>query len=142
MVRVMCEEKEFHCRSCGAKVRGQGKYHAGFNDTGFLYCDKDSTVLTFSSYDPTYDRLLASIYSGSVPHPWGIIEKGDKDALRIIEEHLIRCPCGGRFSFKNPLRCPVCGGAFSGPLSETIYFIVLERVIDGDKVNVWKDVSQ
>lgn len=137
----MCEKKEFQCKSCGAKVLGQGRYHAGFNDTPFLYCDKDSTVLTFHDYDPVYRRLLAS---HSLPNAIALtfIKERNEEALRVIEEHLTSCPCGGRFSFKNPLRCPVCGGAFSGPLSETIYFLVLDKEVDGEKVNVWKDAPE
>ncbi len=120
------------CRTCNAEIEGD-RIHSGFNETVFLYCDTDSTVLTFSVYD-SKDREITGKNI-----PWYVPEKWDLDSMRLIEAHLIPCPCGGRFSFKNPLRCPNCGGMFSEPMSKTHYFMDLGRRIDGEKLNVWRD---
>jgi len=130
---------KFRCMTCGVEIEGTGKYpyHAGFSNVGFLYCDRDTTVLTFSSYDPSYIRLFENL-GQEAEHPWTYAEKGNTEALRLIERYLIACPCGGHFSFDSPLKCPKCGGVFSEPLSETIYFVVLDKLLDGDEVNVWK----
>lgn len=106
--------------------------HTGFNDTGYLYCSKDQTVLEFSSFDPFFEKLVGPV------HPWVLAQDGRVDDLRKVEDNLIPCPCGGRFSFDNPLICPVCQGVFSEPIAKNIHFIVLDRVIDGQKTNVWK----
>jgi len=58
---------------------------------------------------------------------------------RREEDHLIGCPCGGRFLFANSLLCPVCGKMFSEPMLKTIYMVVLGECIDGGKQKVWKE---
>ena len=120
------------CRSCGSEVECRGRFHAGFDNTGFLYCDRDSTVLTFNSLDPTYEAIAGAT------QPWTLAEEGKPDVLRTIEDSLINCYCGGRFSFENPLRCPRCSGVFSEPMSQNIYFIVLDMHLDGERINIWK----
>jgi hypothetical protein len=125
--------KKQQCKTCGVELEVKGKYHAGFSDLGFLYCDKDTTVLTFSSYDPQYQEIVGRI------HPWVLAWDGKMGELRRVESRLRKCPCGGSFSFLNPLRCPVCRGAFSGPISDDIYFVILGKRIDGEKTNIWKD---
>lgn len=125
--------KKQQCRTCGVELEVKGKYHAGFSDLGFLYCDKDTTVLTFSSYDTQYQEIVGRI------HPWVLAWDGRMDELRRVESKLRKCPCGGSFSFRNPLRCPVCGKAFSRPMSDDIFFVILDKRIDGDKANIWKD---
>jgi hypothetical protein len=107
--------------------------HTGFNNTGYLYCSKDQTVLVFSSYDKVYSKLVG----GPIP-PWGLAWKKKAEELKRVEDNLISCPCGGHFSFENPLICPVCKGVFSEPIAKNIRFFVLDRVIDGQKTNVWK----
>ena len=47
-----------HCRKPLTFVQ----YHAGFSDQGFLYCGKDGTVLTWSSYDRHYTAV--AIFNG------------------------------------------------------------------------------
>jgi len=109
--------------------------HAGFSDEGFLYCDNDQTVLKFSSFDPVYQRLVGAV------HPWVLAEEKKVDELKRVEDNLIPCPCGGHFSFENPLICPVCKGVFSEPIAKNIYYIVLGKMIDGEKTNVWKSTG-
>ena len=89
-------------------------------------------MLTFSSLDPTYESI-----SGDV-HPWTLAKEGKTDVLKVIEDNLIDCDCGGRFSFSNSLRCPRCGDVFSEPMSQTIYFVVLDKHLDGENVDVWR----
>lgn len=125
--------EELICKSCGKKINVKARYHTGFNNTGFLYCNKDSTVITFSSYDPIYQQLAGDV------HPWAIVERNDRDKMELIEKSLIDCPCGGKFYFDNPLRCPNCGEEISEPMAKNIYFFVIGREIDGEKRSVWKN---
>ena len=121
--------REVQCKSCGAKLEAEA-FHAGFSDEGFLYCNKDSTILTWFAYDPDFDRVV-----GAKKMPWALTE----EERRRVEDHLIVCPCGGRFLFANPLLCPVCGKVFSEPMLETIYAVVLGQHIDGEKRRAWKE---
>jgi len=116
------------CRACGLELEIKGKYHAGFSQVGFLYCDRDQAVLTFGIYD---ERLL-NLVPGNAP--WAFTDEEKK----LVEDHLLDCPCGGRFSFRNPLICPECGGAFANPMSlDDIYFAVIGPWIDGEKADIW-----
>src|SRR4051794_13458837 len=86
------------CNHCNTELHFQ-QYHAGFGDQGYMYCDQDSTVVTWSSYDPTYSSL------SDRTHPWVL----DDDAKRRVEDAIIECPHGGRFRFDALPRCPHCG---------------------------------
>ena len=119
------------CQSCGSEVEAKGRYHTGFNDTGFLYCDRDSTVLTFGAYDKKFEELV-----GDKVIPWEL----DEDQKHRIASNLVGCPCGGRFSFANPLRCPRCKGVLSAPMSPRgIYFVQIDKRLDSEKTRIWKD---
>ena len=80
------------CPACGREVTVE-RFHAGFGNQGFRYCDRDSTVLTWDSYDPTWTGLVGEV------HPW-MLTPEQKDA---VEGPHPMCPCGGRFRFLNPL---------------------------------------
>jgi len=108
---------ELQCKSCGAKMQAE-RCHAGFSDMGFLYCSKDSTTLTWGAYDPYFDEVV-----GEKKMPWALTE----EERRRVEDHLIGCPCGGRFLFANPPLCPTCGKAFGEPMLLTIYVLFLEN---------------
>jgi len=123
--------KKFKCKTCGKQVEGE-RYHAGFSDIGFLYCNKDSTVLIFNAFDPVFEKLAGDI------HPWTLVEENNKEKMESIENNLINCPCGGRFYFDNYLICPICGGEFSEQMAKNIYVFVLGQEIDGEKQNIWK----
>ena len=121
--------------SCGRSTEANQDhpYHAGFSDACFLYCDRDSSVVTFGVYDPIYDSLT----NGKVA--WdGRLNEVER---RQIEENLLPCPCGGRFSFENPRRCPHCGAALADSILKTNYFYVVGRHVAGEKRNVWKSQS-
>ena len=75
-----------HCRKPLTFVQ----YHAGFSDQGFLYCGKDGTVLTWSSYDRHYTAVAMD------KHPWML----DDDERDRVEKRLRRCPCGGTFALQ------------------------------------------
>jgi len=118
------------CKTCGIEIEVKGKYHAGFSQVGFLYCDRDPTVLTFGIYDKGFMKIIPD------RAPWDLSDEEKKQ----VEKHLVDCPCGGRFLFRNPLRCPLCGGAFADPMSlDQIYFVIVSARIDGEKTNIWKD---
>lgn len=104
-------------------------YHAGRSNQGFLYCDRDSTVLVFSSYDPVYERLVGDV------HPWML----DLDQRAEVEKHLISCRCGGSFLFENPPRCPLCGGSLLSALPSPLHYVIAGRLIDGDREPIWKE---
>lgn len=59
-----------------------------------------------------------------------------------VEMHLVGCPCGGKLSFKNALKCPVCGGVFSEPMafSKSEVVIVIDCHIDGNNTRVWREM--
>lgn len=116
------------CKSCGTKMKANS-LHAGFCDWGFLYCDKDSTILTWNAYDPGYENIV-----GAKKMPWSLTSEDEGQ----VEEHLIACPCGGQFLFANNLICPECSKTFSEPMSATIYAVILGQHIDGEKRRVWK----
>lgn len=120
------------CQHCKRRVQLKQKYpyHAGFSNEGFLYCDKDSTVLTFNVYDPTFEKLAA----GKLP--WAP-DFSDKEK-RKVEKHLKPCPCGGRFSFENHGRCPSCAAPIAKPIGKSIHFFILSNRIDGDTARIWK----
>ena len=117
------------CPSCrrAIEARQPYPYHAGFSDIGFLYCDKNSDVVTWSTYDETFTKLVGDVV------PWGL----DEGAQRKIEGAVIDCPCGGKFRFENPLRCPFCK-AVVRPRG-TIYFYIIGQRIDGDREIVWRE---
>lgn len=124
-------KKKYKCKTCEQQVEGE-RYHAGFSDIGFLYCNKDSTVIIFNAYDSTFEKLVGDIL------PWTLVEENDRVKMELIERNLINCPCGGKFYFDNSLICPICGGEFSEPMAKNIYVFVLDQEIDGEKQNVWK----
>jgi hypothetical protein len=117
------------CDSC-RKLYMVEVYHAGFSQIGFLYCDKDSTVVTWGPItDITYYMLVGKKL------PWSL----DRKEQAVVEDALKPCPCGGRFRFDNNLRCPSCGEPLSGGMSkQNIYMHILDRHIDGEKVDIWK----
>jgi hypothetical protein len=127
--------KAFYCPSCRKPLPVKGVYHAGFNDVGFFYCDKDQTVLTFSAYDETYKELIPN------KKPWAPYAGGNLtlQEQRLVEKHLRPCPCGGRFRFHNKPRCPSCGKSIA-TLVDSIHYIVLQTKVDGDKSHIWKDI--
>jgi hypothetical protein len=115
------------CWHCG-RTLDFDRFHAGFSNQGYMYCDRDSTIVIWSSYDPTYSALSEST------HPWMLTV----EAKQVVERSIIDCPCGGQFRFANLPRCPHCNGDLGDLASEAIYYVILDRHIDGDVTPVWK----
>jgi hypothetical protein len=116
------------CPHCHVDLEPILRYHhAGFSDQGFAYCDRDSTVVTFSVYDRVYMRLAPS---RTFP------ERLPAAELKAVEDHLLPCPCGGRFRFTNKPLCPHCFKPVDELADQSTVFI-LGRRIDGEKANVW-----
>lgn len=116
------------CEKCGTIHEVKGYYHSGFSALFFLYCNRDVTVLTIDEHDPQI---------------WRILEENQADVLtdtceKVVEGHIVKCPNGGEFNFKNPLKCPVCGNVLEGPMSERVNFTVLGDVISSNKTNIWR----
>lgn len=119
-------EHQTACPHCGAQFSFQ-RFHAGFSDEGFMYCDRDNTVLTWSSFDAFYEGLVGP------HHPW-MLSHEQKTA---VEAAVVACPCGGHFAFDNPPLCPSCGADISFLVPQPIYFLVTGRRLDADRDKVW-----
>ena len=113
------------CGSCGApnEFAQPHPYHAGFGNTGFLYDDSGHLVLTWSSFDPTYERLVGKV------HPWAL----SAEQRRLLESRLQAAPSGGRWRFVNPARCIACNEPISGSILSTIHYVVPDGsvILDG-----------
>lgn len=119
------------CPGCAQVLASEHRrpHHAGFANEGFLYCDRDDTVVTFSTFDETYTRIVGD------RHPWGL-DRAQRDR---VEARVLPCPCGGRFKFQNALRCTKCGHKLSGGIGETIYWYGLARVVEvGPGASIWR----
>jgi hypothetical protein len=97
---------------------------------GFLYCDKDTTVVTWSNItDTVYRQLVGNKV------PWALTAEQQE----TLENALKSCPCGGKFKFRSPLRCPKCSATMKEGISEeSIYVYILGVWIDGEITNIWK----
>jgi hypothetical protein len=133
MRRHMDNGKHLICPSCEKNIPIQGIYHAGFNDEGFLYCNRDLTVLTFSIYDETFIKLAPD----RTPWPKDAIAPLNKEEQGSIERQLKSCPCGGTFSFRNQPRCLYCHASLAS-LVDSIHYVIFNRRISGEKEQIWK----
>jgi hypothetical protein len=120
------------CQYCNTELHFQWR-HTGFNDTGYMYCDQDSTVVTWSTFDPIYRSLVPRT------QPWAL----NADEKRRVEEAVVDCPHGGRFRFDALPRCPRCGIELPALAGDPIYFVILADRLDGEKQQlVWRDGTQ
>lgn len=131
-------EQTSRCKRCSHNFTFH-RYHAGFSDLGYLYCDTDSTVLTWSSYDDAYESLVGK------KHPWTL----DIGEMELVERSIRACHCGGHFTFDASSRCPSCGAEQTDlPYMETnlgfrsIYYGVLGARIDGENEPIWTITSK
>jgi hypothetical protein len=117
------------CGHCQREIKYR-RFSAGLGNQGFMYCDSDPTVVSWSSYDPTYARLAAA------SHPWML----DTKARAAVEAAVIACPRGGRFTFSALPRCPHCNSSLPELAETSEYYVVLAHRIDGDAGNqVWRE---
>jgi hypothetical protein len=127
----MIEKLSFECPNCSRILRFR-RYNARFGDQGYMYCDIDSTLLVWSSYDPIYSSLT------SRTHPW-MLDEGQQ--LRI-EGEVIDCPSGGHFKFAAKPRCPYCNYELPLLSQDPAYYVILGNLIDGELVDIWKNAAE
>ena len=123
---------KFQCPSCSyvIDVSYPKIIHAGLSDCGFLYCDKSGDLVTWSSYDKTYQSLVPN------KHPWTL----NAEEKALVEQNLIECPCGGKFTFAAQPRCPNCNHGIPNVV-DNVHWIELKNCLDGERQNIWKVVS-
>jgi len=116
------------CSYCKRPIQLKGPYHAGFSNEGFLYCDKDATVLIFDSFNRYYNRVVPN------KHPWMLTTK-EKQA---VEHHLKPCQCGGIFKFGNKPRCPYCKKLIR-EFVDSMHYLIIGKKVNGNKKSAWKN---
>lgn len=113
------------CPTCAREFKYQ-RYHAGFSNQGYLYCDSSPTVLVWETWEQPYRTLIDK-------HPWTL----DRAEKTLVEEALASCPCGGRFRFDNPPRCPSCRADISELVPDKIYYVDSGDRINADSRTMW-----
>jgi hypothetical protein len=78
------------------------------------------------TYNPHYTSLVDK-------NPWTLTPEEQS----AVEAAVKPCPCGGRFAFANPPRCPHCHLTRPDLASDTTYYVVVGRRLDGDTEAVW-----
>lgn len=123
---MTAEGFSFICPTCKVRtvVDQPEPFHAGWNDEGFLYCEKCPEIVVFSSYDPFYSALVGS------KQPW-VLAQNEK---RAVEEHIRLSSCGGRFRFGAQPRCPHCNEPLSGILPTSLHYLAIGSKIEGAAV--------
>lgn len=133
------------CKKCKKTISTEGKVlpgypkeiHSGFASQGYLYCDSCPMVLVFNAYDKKYVSLIGE------KNPWMLTRNEQK----LVEDNLIKCQCGGKFTFDAKPRCPHCNTEIpditplKGTEKRSIDYVVLGNLIDGDKTKIWKETS-
>lgn len=128
----MANKKTIECSHCKRALSIKGPFHAGFSNQGFLYCNRDSSVLVFDTYNRYYVRIIPE------KHPWMLSEK----EKHLVEANLAPCPCGGDFRFSHKLRCPYCGKSLE-QLTDTIHYVVMDnKIVNGNKASAWSLKTQ
>lgn len=130
---------DYICPHCKKKITllSSQPYHSGFANQGYLYCDKCSNTLVFNSFDSKYGSLIKE------KHPWTLTD----NEQGIVENNLVNCSCGGKFTFSAKPRCPSCLEEIpditplKGTEKRSISYVILGNLVDGDKMKVWKDAS-
>jgi hypothetical protein len=84
-------------------------YHVGFSDIVQLYCATCEGVLLVDLYHPA----LSDLHSWAEQNAKGF-GFAPADLWREFEARFRPCPCGGRFAYLNPPRCPHCRGLLRG----------------------------
>jgi len=99
------------------------EYHAGFSNVGFLYDDRGTRTLVWSSFDPAYRKIVGDV------HPWSL------SAVQqlALESALKPAPDGGSWRFENPARCTRCHQAIKGSIATDIYYLRYPGSIDLDR---------
>ncbi len=120
---------QYTCEHCIKTIHVEypNLIHAGNNESGYMYCNKCSDILTWSSYDKDYVRIVGE------KHPWMLNEKEKKKT----EKSVIKSDCGGDFLFSAKPRCPYCNGEIPKIQTDSFQFVVLGKRIDSSKMKIW-----
>lgn len=106
------------------------RFHAGFGDQGLHVGGTAPTVLTSSSFDRAYRRLVPD------EHPWMLSAEGRAEVEEAIRPDLPGAP----YAFNNPPLWPRCGT----PLAELFdrsraYLVVVGDRIDAERgADIWR----
>lgn len=119
------ERQKATCPHCCREFE-YARYHAGFGNQGYMYCDQDETVLTWDTYVDPYSKLTSK-------HPW-MLDSADQSR---VEAALKPCPYGGSFAFANPSLCPFCHESIAFLVPSKEYFIVAGRRVEADDQDMW-----
>ena len=119
--------REVRCETCSKLIK-VGVYGAGLSDVIPFTCTRDSTVLIL----PVHDKKLASVLGGYPPSGW------NNSHYLAVENLLKPCPCGGG-AFKHDAlpKCPNCGAILHIHGLGRSEFVVVGRMIDGEKQDPW-----
>lgn len=120
-----------NCPGCRKDVELAQDYlvHAAFTQRGFLYCEACPNTLTIEASDPELARAVGP------KHPW-ILTLREK---RAVESKLKPCPCGKRFGFENPPRCPGCRASWAALVPDRLQFYETGRVFRASRDGMWSD---
>ena len=55
--------QSIRCPGCQRELH-YTRYHEGFNNEGYMYCDMDATVVRWSTFDERYRQIVDD------KHPW------------------------------------------------------------------------
>jgi hypothetical protein len=118
-----------NCPSCQKDIDLPQDYlfHAAFVQRGFLYCEACPNTLTIEASDPELARLVGA------KHPW-VLTLREK---RSVEARLKSCPCGNRFGFENPPRCPECRSSWASLVPDRLQFYETGHVFRAARDAMW-----
>lgn len=119
--------REVQCSNCSKLIKVR-IYSAGFGDEIPFTCDRDSTVLTIS----IYNKKLRSILGSYPKSGW------TESQARMVEAELKPCFCGGTFKHDAQPKCPNCGAILGVDGLGSSEFVVVGRMVDGEKENPWR----
>ena len=124
--RIMTDA-EVQCMNCLKRIKVK-IFSAGLSDAIPFTCDRDPTVLTIATWDKTIASLLGEYPSSE----W------TENHYKIVEAQLKTCPCGGTFKHDVLPKCPNCGAILRVEGLGSSEFVVVGRLIDGEKENPWQ----
>jgi uncharacterized protein YbaR (Trm112 family) len=101
--------------------------HAAFTQRGYLYCEACPNTLTIESADPALAELVGP------KHPWTLTYREKK----LVEARLRPCPCGSKFQFDNPPRCPACKASWAPLVPDRLQYYETGRVIRAQADGWW-----
>jgi len=121
-------KRPLSCQNCLREIEVE-VYSAGLSDVIPFVCPEDSTVLLVSLYDKMLDKLVDRATKVVITD----------DDFAKIEGHLRPCSDGGRFRHDAPPRCPRCRAPLRLPPLSPSEFVVVGRMVDGEKESMWID---